>query len=105
MKKVVILISGRGSNMQALLLAAQAADFPAEIVCVLSNDSAAAGLKAAADAGIATDSVDHRVRRINTAGIITTAAGNGLFGSQGNNGLASAAQAGPCSAGAVRSSR
>lgn len=59
-RRVGVLISGRGSNMQALLTAARPAGFPAEIVCVLSNDPAAAGLKIAADSGIATESVDHR---------------------------------------------
>ena len=52
MKKIVILISGRGSNMQALLKA----DLPnAQIVAVLSDKKNAAGLKIAADFGVATD--------------------------------------------------
>lgn len=58
--KVGILISGRGSNMAALIRAAQAADYPAEVACVISNRADAPGLKIAADAGIATTVVSHR---------------------------------------------
>lgn len=58
--RVGILISGRGSNMAALIAAARASDYPAEIVCVVSNRAEAAGLKAAADAGIPTAVVSHR---------------------------------------------
>lgn len=58
--KVGILISGRGSNMAALIRAAQAADYPAEVACVISNRADAPGLKIAADAGIATAVVSHR---------------------------------------------
>jgi phosphoribosylglycinamide formyltransferase-1 len=53
-RRVAILISGRGSNMAALIDAAKAADFPAEIVCVISNRADAAGLQRAAASGIAT---------------------------------------------------
>jgi len=56
-KRVAILISGRGSNMSALMAAAQAPDYPAEIVGVLSNRAAAGGLEIAAAAGIATASI------------------------------------------------
>lgn len=56
-KKVAILISGRGSNMSALIEAAKAADYPAEIVGVLSNKAAAPGLQTAASHGIATASL------------------------------------------------
>ena len=56
-KRVAILISGRGSNMTALIEAAKAADYPAEIVGVLSNRAAAAGLQTAAAQGIATASL------------------------------------------------
>ena len=45
--KVGILISGRGSNMAALIQAAQATDYPAEIACVVSNAPTPPGLKAA----------------------------------------------------------
>ena len=59
-KKVAALISGRGSNMQALLEACRDASFPAEICGVLSNRADAGGLAVAADAGIATAIIDHR---------------------------------------------
>lgn len=58
--RVGILISGRGSNMAALAQAAQAADYPAEIACVISNRADAPGLKAAGDAGMPTAVVSHR---------------------------------------------
>lgn len=58
--KVAILISGRGSNMQALVNASLADDFPAEIVLVLSNNPGAAGLEFAAANGIKTAVVNHR---------------------------------------------
>jgi phosphoribosylglycinamide formyltransferase-1 len=53
-RRVAILISGRGSNMAALIDAAKSADFPAEIVAVISNRADAAGLEKAAASGIAT---------------------------------------------------
>lgn len=56
-KRVAILISGRGSNMSALIQAAKAPDYPAEIVGVLSNRAAAPGLAIAAAEGIATASL------------------------------------------------
>jgi phosphoribosylglycinamide formyltransferase 1 len=59
-RRVGILISGRGSNMAALLRAASAPDFPAEIALVLSNRADAPGLATAAEAGVATAVVDHR---------------------------------------------
>jgi phosphoribosylglycinamide formyltransferase 1 len=58
-KRVAVLISGRGSNMAALIEAARDATFPAEIVLVLSNRPAAAGLALARSAAIATAVVDH----------------------------------------------
>lgn len=51
-KRVAILISGRGSNMSALIEAAKAPDYPAEIVGVFSNKADAAGLAIAAAEGI-----------------------------------------------------
>jgi phosphoribosylglycinamide formyltransferase-1 len=57
--RVAVLISGRGSNMTALMEAARAPDFPAEIVLVVSNRPQAAGLSRARDAGIPTALVDH----------------------------------------------
>ncbi|HEX3505093.1 MAG TPA: phosphoribosylglycinamide formyltransferase [Xanthobacteraceae bacterium] len=59
-KRVAVLISGRGSNMTALIEAAQAKDYPAEIVLVVSNRPEAAGLARAREAAIATAVVDHR---------------------------------------------
>ena len=56
-KKVGVLISGRGSNMSALIEATKAADYPAEIVGVLSNKAAAPGLLTAQENGIATASL------------------------------------------------
>ncbi|HXW42221.1 MAG TPA: phosphoribosylglycinamide formyltransferase [Xanthobacteraceae bacterium] len=58
-KRVAVLISGRGSNMAALIEAARAPDYPAEIVLVVSNRPDAVGLARARDAGIATLIVDH----------------------------------------------
>lgn len=57
--RVGILISGRGSNMAALIHATQAADYPAEIACVVSNMVDAPGLKIANAAGIPTAVVRH----------------------------------------------
>jgi phosphoribosylglycinamide formyltransferase-1 len=59
-KRVAVLISGRGSNMMALIEAAKAKDYPAEIALVLSNLPDAAGLARAREAAIATAVVDHR---------------------------------------------
>lgn len=56
-KKVGVLISGRGSNMSALIEATKAQDYPAEIVGVLSNKAAAPGLLTAQENGIATASL------------------------------------------------
>ncbi|MCM8733484.1 phosphoribosylglycinamide formyltransferase [Azospirillum sp. A1-3] len=58
--KLGVLISGRGSNLQALIDACAASDFPAEIALVLSNNADAFGLERAAKAGIATAVVSHR---------------------------------------------
>ena len=59
-KRVAVLISGRGSNMSALIEAAKAKDYPAEIVLVVSNRPEAAGLARAREAAIATAVIDHR---------------------------------------------
>jgi len=59
-KRVAVLISGRGSNMTALIEAAKAKDYPAEIVLVVSNQPDAAGLARAREAAIATAVIDHR---------------------------------------------
>ena len=58
--RVAILISGRGSNMAALIEAAKQADYPAAIVLVVSNNPDAAGLVRARDADIPTAIVDHK---------------------------------------------
>jgi phosphoribosylglycinamide formyltransferase-1 len=60
-KRVAVLISGRGSNMTALIDAAKAQDYPAEIVLVVSNRPDAEGLVRAREAGIATALIDHTV--------------------------------------------
>ncbi|HJV82312.1 phosphoribosylglycinamide formyltransferase [Noviherbaspirillum sp.] len=57
MKKIVILISGRGSNMQAIVRAAQAEKWPCKIAAVISNRADAEGLRFAAEHGIPTDVV------------------------------------------------
>jgi phosphoribosylglycinamide formyltransferase 1 len=57
---VAVLISGRGSNMAALLEAAKDHDYPAEIVCVISNKADAPGLALAASHGVATRVIAHR---------------------------------------------
>jgi phosphoribosylglycinamide formyltransferase-1 len=59
-KRTAVLISGRGSNMTALIEAAKRPDYPAEIALVVANRPDAAGLKIAEAAGIATSIVDHR---------------------------------------------
>ncbi|MCW5674371.1 MAG: phosphoribosylglycinamide formyltransferase [Xanthobacteraceae bacterium] len=59
-KRVAILISGRGSNMRALIEAAKAKDFPAEIVLVLSNVPDAGGLDFARQHGIETQVIEHK---------------------------------------------
>jgi phosphoribosylglycinamide formyltransferase-1 len=59
-KRVAVLISGRGSNMTALIEAAKAQDYPAEIALVASNVPDAVGLVRAQEDGIATAVVDHR---------------------------------------------
>jgi phosphoribosylglycinamide formyltransferase-1 len=60
MLRVAVLISGRGSNLQALIDACRQPDFPAGIVRVIANRPTAGGLARAADAGIATTVIDHR---------------------------------------------
>lgn len=59
-RRVAILISGRGSNMTALIEAAKAPDYPATIALVVSNIPDAAGLVRAQSEGIATAIVDHK---------------------------------------------
>lgn len=59
-KRVGILISGRGSNMSALIDACKDPSYPAEIVIVISNRPDAPGLQTAAKEGIATVTMDHK---------------------------------------------
>jgi phosphoribosylglycinamide formyltransferase 1 len=59
-KRVGILISGRGSNMMALVEAARAADYPAEIAVVVSSAPDAPGLAWAAAQGLPARAIDHR---------------------------------------------
>jgi phosphoribosylglycinamide formyltransferase 1 len=59
-RRVAILISGRGSNMAALIQAATAKDFPAEIVVVISNRSDAGGLERAKASGIPTVTIESK---------------------------------------------
>ncbi|WP_119154936.1 phosphoribosylglycinamide formyltransferase [Caldimonas tepidiphila] len=60
MKRIVILISGRGSNMEAIARACAAEGWPATVAAVVSNRPDAAGLAWAAAQGIATAAVDHK---------------------------------------------
>lgn len=59
-RRVAILISGRGSNMTALIEAATAKDYPAEIVLVISNIAGAGGLAKASEAGIETATIESK---------------------------------------------
>jgi phosphoribosylglycinamide formyltransferase-1 len=59
-RRVAILISGRGSNMAALIKAAAAADFPAEIAVVISNRADALGLEKARASGVAALVVENK---------------------------------------------
>lgn len=60
MKRIVILISGRGSNMEAIVRACAEQQWPAAVVAVVSNRPDAAGLDFARAQGLATAVVDHR---------------------------------------------
>jgi phosphoribosylglycinamide formyltransferase-1 len=59
-KRVAILISGRGSNMAALIAAARAPDYPATIACVIASAPDAGGLAIAAGEGVPAIAVDHK---------------------------------------------
>jgi phosphoribosylglycinamide formyltransferase-1 len=59
MKNIVILISGHGSNMEALIAARDAGELPVNIAAVISNRPDARGLETAAQAGIVTRCIDH----------------------------------------------
>jgi len=58
--RIAILISGRGSNMEAILDAARSDDYPANPVLVLSNRPNAKGLETASNAGLAAIAIDHK---------------------------------------------
>ena len=58
--KIVILISGRGSNMQSIVKAVKSGDLPASIAAVISNRPDAAGLDFASQANIPTAVIDHK---------------------------------------------
>jgi len=58
-RRVGILISGRGSNMAALIEAARVTDYPAEIVLVISNEPDAAGLNFASSRDVPTAIINH----------------------------------------------
>jgi phosphoribosylglycinamide formyltransferase-1 len=60
MKRIVILISGRGSNMEAIVQRCAAEGWPAKVAAVVSNRADAKGLQFAAAHGIATAVVDHK---------------------------------------------
>ncbi len=59
--RTAVLISGRGSNMEALIAAARSPDYPAEIALVLSNRPDAPGLSRAREMGVAVQAVDHKI--------------------------------------------
>jgi phosphoribosylglycinamide formyltransferase 1 len=60
MKRIVILISGRGSNMRSIVEGCAAEGWPAKVAAVISNRPAAGGLAFAAERSIATGVVDHK---------------------------------------------
>src|SRR5215470_10538795 len=59
-KRVAVLISGRGSNMMALIEAARACDYPAQVALVISNRPEAPGLQRARDACVRALAIDHQ---------------------------------------------
>jgi phosphoribosylglycinamide formyltransferase-1 len=66
-KRIGVLISGRGSNLQSLIEACRAPDYPAEIVTVISNRSDAFGLERARKAGLPALTIDHKAYRSRVA--------------------------------------
>jgi phosphoribosylglycinamide formyltransferase-1 len=62
MKRIVILISGRGSNMEAIVRCCAEQGWAAQVVAVIANRPTAAGLAFAAERGIATAVVDHKLQ-------------------------------------------
>ena len=60
MKRIVVLISGQGSNLDAIVRASEAEDWPGRVVAVISNRADAGGLQRARAHGIATEVLDHK---------------------------------------------
>ncbi len=60
MKKIAVLISGQGSNLDAIVRASDAQDWPGRVVAVISNRADARGLACARSHGIATEVLDHK---------------------------------------------
>ena len=60
MKRIVVLISGQGSNLDAIVRASEAQDWPGRVVAVISNRADARGLQFAQERGIATAVLDHK---------------------------------------------
>ncbi|MFL6698334.1 MAG: phosphoribosylglycinamide formyltransferase [Vitreoscilla sp.] len=60
MKRIVVLISGQGSNLDAIVRASEAQDWPGRVVAVISNRAEARGLQSAQAKGIATAVLDHK---------------------------------------------
>ena len=60
MKRIVVLISGQGSNLDAIVRASEAQDWPGRVVAVISNRADARGLQSAQARGITTEVLDHR---------------------------------------------
>ena len=61
MKRIVVLISGQGSNLDAIVRASEAQDWPGRVVAVISNRAEAGGLDIARRRGIAAETLDHKV--------------------------------------------
>ena len=60
MKRIVVLISGQGSDLDAIVRASEAQDWPGRVVAVISNRAEARGLQSAQAQGIATEVLDHK---------------------------------------------
>ena len=79
--KLAILISGRGTNMEAILQAARADEYPVDPVLVLSNRPDAKGLDTARAQGLAAVAVDHaRLRALEAGGVYARAVGRARAG-------------------------
>ena len=67
MKRIVVLISGQGSNLDAIVRASEAQDWPGRVVAVISNRAEARGLQSAQAQGLATEVLDHKAFADRTA--------------------------------------